>query len=47
MTLKAERETLRKYHAQEVPAERLQKYRDRNKSIDGLPVRFPTVLPYS
>jgi hypothetical protein len=47
MTLKAERETLRKYHAQEVPAERLQKYHDRNKSIDGLPVRFPTVLPYS
>jgi hypothetical protein len=47
MTLKAERETLRKYHAQEAPAERLQKYQDRNKSIDGLPVRSPTVLPYS
>jgi hypothetical protein len=47
MALKAERETLRKYHAQEEPAERLQKYHDRNRSIDGLPVRFPTVLPYN
>ncbi len=47
MELKAERQTLRKYHAQEDPAERLQKYADRNLSIDGLPVRPPTVLPYS
>jgi hypothetical protein len=47
MELKAERQTLRKFHAQEEPAERLQKYADRNRSIDGLPVRSPTVLPYS
>ncbi len=47
MELKAERQTLRKFHAQEAPAERLQKYADRNRSIDGLPVRFPTELPYS
>jgi predicted pyridoxine 5'-phosphate oxidase superfamily flavin-nucleotide-binding protein len=46
MTLEAERQTLRKYHAQEVPAERLEKYAERNRSIDGLPVRFPTLLPY-
>jgi predicted pyridoxine 5'-phosphate oxidase superfamily flavin-nucleotide-binding protein len=47
MTLKAERQTLRKYHAQEDPAERLQKYKERDRSIDGLPVRAPSVLPYS
>jgi hypothetical protein len=47
MTLEAERQTLRKFHAQEVPAERLEKYAARDRSIDGLPVRFPTVLPYS
>lgn len=47
MTLKAERQTLRKFHAQEEPAERLQKYQDRDRSIDGLPVRSPTVLPYT
>ena len=47
MTLKAERQTLRKFHANDVPAERLQKYQDRDRSIDGLPVRSPTMLPYS
>jgi len=47
MTLAAERQTLRKFHAAEVPAERLAKYQDRSRSIDGLPVRSPTVLPYS
>jgi len=47
MTLKAERQTLRKFHAQEEPAERLAKYQDRNRSIDGLPVRPPSLLPYS
>jgi predicted pyridoxine 5'-phosphate oxidase superfamily flavin-nucleotide-binding protein len=46
MTLKAERQTLRKFHAQEDPEERLQKYQDRILSIDGLPVRPPSVLPY-
>jgi hypothetical protein len=47
MTLKAERQTLRKFHALEEPAERLEKYVARNRSIDGLPVRSPTTLPYS
>jgi hypothetical protein len=47
MTLKAERQTLRKYHAQEEPAERLAKYQQRDRSIDGLTVRPPTLLPYS
>ena len=47
MTLAAERQTLRKFHAQEVPAERLEKYQTRDRSIDGLPVRPPTALPYS
>jgi hypothetical protein len=47
MTLKAERQTLRKFHAQEAPAERLAKYQARDRSIDGLPVRAPTMLPYS
>lgn len=47
MTLDAERQTLRKFHAQDDPAERLQKYATRDRSIDGLPVRSPTVLPYA
>ncbi|MFZ4689338.1 MAG: pyridoxamine 5'-phosphate oxidase family protein [Polymorphobacter sp.] len=47
MALKAERQTLRKFHAQEEPAERLAKYQERDRSIDGLPVRSPTVLPYA
>lgn len=47
MTLDAERQTLRKFHAQDDPAERLQKYAERDRSIDGLPVRSPTILPYS
>ena len=47
MELKAERQTLRKYHVNELPADRLRKYGERNCSIDGLPVRPPTVLPYS
>lgn len=47
MALTAERQTLRKFHAQEEPAERLQKYATRDRSIDGLPVRSPTVLPYN
>ncbi len=46
MTLDAERQTLRKFHAQDVPAERLAKYAERDRSIDGLPTRPPTVLPY-
>ena len=47
MALEAERQTLRKFHAQDVPAARLAKYAQRDRSIDGLPVRSPTVLPYS
>lgn len=47
MTLKAERQTLRKYHVQEDPVERLAKYQTRDRSIDGLAVRPPTILPYS
>lgn len=47
MTLEAERQTLRKFHAKDVPADRLVKYAERDRSIDGLPVRSPTVLPYS
>ena len=47
MTLAAERQTLRKFHAQEEPAERLAKYQTRTRSIDGLPARPPTMLPYA
>lgn len=47
MSLKTERQTLRKFHAQDEPVSRLQKYAERDRSIDGLPVRSPTVLPYS
>jgi hypothetical protein len=47
MKLVEERQTLRKFHAQEEPAERLAKYQQRNRSIDGLPVTPPSVLPYS
>jgi hypothetical protein len=39
MAFDRERETLSKYHAQQDPEERLAKIADRNKSIDGLPVR--------
>lgn len=47
MAFDRERQTLRKFHAAEVPAERLAKYTTRDRSIDGLPVRSPTELPYS
>ena len=47
MTLKTERQTLRKYHAGDDPAARLLKYAERDRSIDGLPVRPPTRLPYN
>jgi Pyridoxamine 5'-phosphate oxidase len=39
MAYDRERDTLSKYHAQQDPAERLAKMAERNKSIDGLPVR--------
>ena len=46
MTLDRERQTLRKSHARDDPDERLAKYATRDRSIDGLAVRSPTVLPY-
>lgn len=45
MTLAHPRETLDKYHAKGSDAERLAKWSGRTKSIDGLPVRVPTVAP--
>lgn len=47
MALVDERDTLRKYFRQDDPAQRLAKYQERNRSIDGLPVTPPAVLPYS
>jgi hypothetical protein len=47
MTLQAERQTLRKFHAQDDPAERLAKYQARTQSIDGLPARPVSRLPYN
>ncbi len=47
MALEKERHTLTKYHAAEDPAERLEKIKDRTKSIDGLPVRVQTRMPYN
>ena len=45
MTLEKERATLTKYHAQQDPDERLAKIAERNRSIDGLPVRVQTLMP--
>lgn len=47
MQLVEERQTLRKYHRNEDPAERLAKYQQRNRSIDGLPATPPSRLPYA
>ena len=46
MTLQAERETLSKYHAQQDPDERMKKLGTRTKSIDGLPLRVQSHLPW-
>jgi hypothetical protein len=46
MTFEAERPTLSKYHRQDDPEKRLEIMRKRSKSIDGLPVRPATVLPW-
>jgi len=46
MAFDRERDTLRKYYKNESAAERMAKYAVRNRSIDGLPVRSPTQLPY-
>jgi hypothetical protein len=45
MSFERQRETLSKYHAQQVPEERLAKIADRTQSIDGLPVRVQTIMP--
>ena len=45
MTLDRPRETLVKYHAQQVPEARLAKIADRTASIDGLPLRVQTRIP--
>ena len=45
MTLDRPRDTLVKFHAQQVPEERLAKIAGRTASIDGLPVRVQTMIP--
>jgi hypothetical protein len=45
MALTRERQTLVKYHAQRSPEELLPIMEKRDRSIDGLPVRVPTVVP--
>jgi hypothetical protein len=45
MSFERERETLSKYHAKHGDEIRFGKYAVRTKSIDGLPVRNPTVVP--
>ena len=46
MSFDRERETLSKYHAQQDPTERLTKIAERTSSIDGLPVRVQTLMPF-
>lgn len=46
MTLEAERTTLSKYHAQQDAEERLRKLATRTQSIDGLPLRVQSHLPW-
>ncbi len=46
MTLQAERETLSKYHAQQDPDVRMEKLGTRTQSIDGLPLRVQSHLPW-
>jgi hypothetical protein len=45
MSFERERETLSKYHLKHGDEIRFGKYAARTKSIDGLPVRNPTVIP--
>jgi hypothetical protein len=47
MAMERERDTLTKYHAADDPVERLAKIAERTKSIDGLPVRVQTSMPYN
>jgi hypothetical protein len=46
MAMERERDTLTKYHAAQDPAQRLAQIQDRTRSIDGLPVRVQTSMPY-
>lgn len=46
MAMERERQTLTKYHAALDPAERLAEIQERTHSIDGLPVRLQTSMPY-
>lgn len=46
MTFEAERPTLSKYHAQQDPEARLEVIATRTKSIDGLPVRVQSHMPW-
>ena len=47
MTLDRERETLSKFHRADDPGKRLRTMARRNKSIDGLPARAATRLPWT
>ncbi|KPF77998.1 pyridoxamine 5'-phosphate oxidase [alpha proteobacterium AAP81b] len=46
MDLVEERQTLRKFHAQDDPVARFADIQHRTRSIDGLPVTVPAFLPY-
>lgn len=46
MELVEERQTLRKFHAQDDPVARLADLKHRTRSLDGLPVTMPAFLPY-
>jgi hypothetical protein len=46
MAFEAERPTLSKYHAQQDPEARLEVIATRTKSIDGLPVRVQSHMPW-
>lgn len=45
MTFERERQTLNKAHAHFSPEQLVDKWADRTRSIDGLPVRVPTIVP--
>lgn len=45
MTFDRERQTLKRYHAAIPEAERLERIKNRTKSIDGLPVRLQSRVP--
>ncbi len=47
MAMERERDTLTKYHAADDPAKRLTKIAKITHSIDGLPVRAQTSMPYN